>query len=239
MITTYGELKTTIADWLDREDLAGRIPHFIKLAETKVYRTLRTRENEFTKTWTEVDEPLSPIDLPQNFREVKLVILDDIPLENISPQEYHVRVRKGNEGTRAYFTLIERKLYVYPWPTETPDDWGTFTLEMIYYGTESITEMATWNTPTNPNSVPEGLGSAPETSVREDEATTRLLQVAPDVLLYGALSEAYGYLMQVEKKAEYQAMFSAAVADLEQEGAMADLTGSTVGVSSIYFDGRF
>ena len=239
MITTYGELKTAIADWLDREDLAGRIPSFIKMAETKVYRTLRTRENEFTKTWTEVDEPLSPIDLPQNFREVKLITLDDLPLENISPQEFHRRSREGEQGERSYFTLIERKLYVYPWPTETPDDWGTFTLEMIYYGTESITEMATWDTPTNPNAVPESGGDAPTTAVRDDSATTRLLQVAPDVLFYGALSEAYSYLLIPDKKAEYQAMFSAAVADLEQEGAMADLTGSTVGVSSIYFDGRF
>ena len=239
MITTYGELKTAIADWLDREDLAGRIPSFIKMAETKVYRTLRTRENEFTKTWTEVDEPLSPIDLPQNFREVKLITLDDLPLENISPQEFHRRSREGEQGARSYFTLIERKLYIYPWPTVTPDDWGTFTLEMIYYGTESITEMATWDTPTNPNAVPEYDGDAPTTAVRDDSATTRLLQVAPDVLFYGALSEAYSYLLVPDKKAEYQAMFSAAVADLEHEGAMADLTGSTVGVSSIYFDGRF
>jgi hypothetical protein len=238
MINTYGELKTDIADWLDREDLADSIPTFIKLAESKIYRALRTRDTEFTKTWTEADEPLSPIELPDNFREAHLLTLDGLPIKNISSQEFRERQWAGQEPTTQYFTIIERKLYLLAWPTEAPDSWTPFNLELIYYGTESLGEMATWDTPTNPNQVPESDGTPPETAVRDDTATSRLLQVAPDLYLYGALVEAYRYLREPDKMMEYRALFAETINNLEIEAAMADLTGGTVSVSSIYYDGR-
>ena len=239
MINTYGKLKTEIANWLDREDQTANIPTFIKLAETKIYRRLRTRDTEFTKIWTGADGPLSPISLPDNFREARLLTLDGKPLENISAQELRTRQNLGQEQNARYYTIIERELHIIAWPTTTPDDWGTFRLELIYYGTESIGEMATWDTPTNPNQVPEDDGIPTETTERSDNATTRLLQVAPDVYLYGALVEAYAFLREPTKALEYRMMFSGALDELDLEQAMADLTGGTVAVSSIYYDGRF
>ena len=43
-LTTYTELKTSLADWLYRSDLASVIPDFISLAESQVERQLRTRQ---------------------------------------------------------------------------------------------------------------------------------------------------------------------------------------------------
>jgi hypothetical protein len=40
-ITTYSELKTSIANWLDRSDLTSVIPDFIMLAEKQMERTVR------------------------------------------------------------------------------------------------------------------------------------------------------------------------------------------------------
>ena len=40
-IGTYAELKTAVANWLDRDDLTDRIPEFIALAEAKMNRNLR------------------------------------------------------------------------------------------------------------------------------------------------------------------------------------------------------
>ena len=40
-ITTYAELKTAIANWLNREDLTSVIPDFISLAEADFNRKLR------------------------------------------------------------------------------------------------------------------------------------------------------------------------------------------------------
>ena len=51
-LSTYTELKATVADWLNRQDLAAQIPDFIRLLEVQVQRTLRVRQmlGEYTTT---------------------------------------------------------------------------------------------------------------------------------------------------------------------------------------------
>jgi hypothetical protein len=239
----YGELKADIADWLDREDLTDQIPKFIKLAESKIYRRLRTRENEFSLSIDEATtpEPISPITLPDNFREFKLLAVNGQLMQHISSQQF--TLLKGQElgGEASYFTVIERKLHLLPWPTEAGEVIAgePFTLEAIYYGTESIGEMATWPTPTNPNAVPESDGTPSDTTERTDDATTRLLLVAPDVLLYGALVEAYLYLREANQAAVWKPAYDQAMAELHQEDALAEFSGSTSEISSVYRDGRY
>jgi type I restriction-modification system DNA methylase subunit len=41
--TTYSELQTSIANYLGRSDLTSIIPDFIRFAETRLSRDLRTR----------------------------------------------------------------------------------------------------------------------------------------------------------------------------------------------------
>lgn len=45
-ITSYSTLKTAIADWLDRDDLATQTDTFIDLMEAQIYRRLRIRAME-------------------------------------------------------------------------------------------------------------------------------------------------------------------------------------------------
>lgn len=62
-VSTYAELQTAIANYLDRSDLTTRIPEFITLAEAKLNRKLRLKEMHelSTKTLTSasrlVDKP--------------------------------------------------------------------------------------------------------------------------------------------------------------------------------------
>jgi hypothetical protein len=42
-LATYSDLQAAVADWLERGDLAGRIPDFITLAESRLNRMLRLR----------------------------------------------------------------------------------------------------------------------------------------------------------------------------------------------------
>ena len=49
-LTTYAELQAAIADWLERADLATRIPDFITLFEAAANRRLRVREQEAAAT---------------------------------------------------------------------------------------------------------------------------------------------------------------------------------------------
>ena len=45
-ISTYAELKTAVANWLDRDDLTDIIPDFIVLAETRHKRDFKIRRME-------------------------------------------------------------------------------------------------------------------------------------------------------------------------------------------------
>ena len=49
-ISTFAELKTAAANWLDRSDLTDRIPEFIALAEARFNRVLRIRDMETVST---------------------------------------------------------------------------------------------------------------------------------------------------------------------------------------------
>ncbi len=48
-LSTFSELKTEIANYVDRSDLTDQIPTFIKLAEARINRLLRVRIMESVK----------------------------------------------------------------------------------------------------------------------------------------------------------------------------------------------
>ena len=77
-IGTYAELKTSIANFLARDDLTAQIPDFIQLAEGRMSRELETREQEkrSTATLTSGDEYIA---LPTDMREVREVKLNTSP----------------------------------------------------------------------------------------------------------------------------------------------------------------
>ena len=43
---SYSDLKTAVANWVDREDLTSRVPEFIALAEWRINKNLRIRQME-------------------------------------------------------------------------------------------------------------------------------------------------------------------------------------------------
>ena len=43
-LTSYSELKSSLADWLNRDDLTSVIPDFISLAEAQIERRLPTQK---------------------------------------------------------------------------------------------------------------------------------------------------------------------------------------------------
>ena len=237
---TLGELKTQIADWLNREDLGGQIPEFIRMAEDEIYAGLRTRENEFVKViepYLDPDfpedniDPINPIDLPQNFKEIKLVIADGEQYCHVSDQEYYALTRFNND--RKAFTIVERQLWMNPWPDETPEEWLINRIEIHYYGTESLIDMTTWDTPTNPSASPINTDS-PDYLDQPDDNTTRLFQTYPHVFLHGALYFAHIFL-QMDNRAQYfRNMFDNGLMAIRMEQNSSEFSGSTVSVKSVY-----
>lgn len=84
MISTYSELQSAVAGWLNRSDLTARIPDFITLAESKLNRRLRLRVME-------TEEPLS---LSAGEQSVAL------PAGFIEPMDLWEVVSDGRRGLR-------------------------------------------------------------------------------------------------------------------------------------------
>jgi hypothetical protein len=67
-LTTYEDLKTAAADWLERSDLAGRAADFITLAEARLNRELRLAVMESEASLTAASAARR-LDLPADCRE--------------------------------------------------------------------------------------------------------------------------------------------------------------------------
>jgi hypothetical protein len=124
-ISTYTELQSSIADYLERDDLTAYIPDFIRLAETDIRSDLRVREMI-------VREPITidalQVELPSNYLEsTELRLLTDpvTVLQQVTPHELS-RYRRSGTGKPAYFTIhTEIEFDV------NPD--ASYSGEMIYY----------------------------------------------------------------------------------------------------------
>ncbi len=76
-LTTYTELKASVADWLNRTDLTNVIPDFISLAEAQIERTLRTRQM-IVRATASIDTEYSAV--PADFLETKSIKLNTNPV---------------------------------------------------------------------------------------------------------------------------------------------------------------
>ena len=140
-ITTYSELKTAIANWLNRDDLTAIIPDFIALTEADIQRKVRHWRMEERSTAT-LDARYTQ--LPDGFLEAVRFHLDvdERPIELLTPLALQQR-RQGNSdagGKPQFYAIIAGQIEVWP----TPD--GSYTGELYYYArTATLTDSNTSN----------------------------------------------------------------------------------------------
>ena len=187
-ISTFAELKTASANWLDRSDLTDRIPEFIVLAEARFNRVLRIRDMETVSTAISTSAGTREYDLPTGFvqmREFHLTTDPLTPLSYITP-EMMSRIWAGSSRRKPeVFTVIADKVRLGP----NPD--AVYTTSMLYY--KKITALS-------------------------DSATTNdMLTNNPDIYLYGTLLEATPFIMQDERVGLWLAAFEKAVADIQDQ----------------------
>ena len=128
-ITTYAELKTNIAEFLNRDDVTAISSTFISLAEDDLNLRLRHWRQEKRST-AEIDTQYSAI--PADMLEIIRFYTtsgDTRPLELISQAEMLDRKFRNlnTSGQPAYYALTAGEIEVYP----VPD--GTYTSELYYY----------------------------------------------------------------------------------------------------------
>ena len=124
-LTSYSELKTAIADYLDRDDLTSQIDDFIDLVEARHKDDIRIRDMQRR---AQVTASGRYIPLPTGFLEMQSIRLLTDPVTILAEVNLHEmnRVRLETTGKPAYFTLHEEIEF------DRATD-SAYTLEMIYY----------------------------------------------------------------------------------------------------------
>lgn len=196
-ITTYDELKTAIADTLNRDDLASSVPNFISLAEANMQRKIRHWRQE-KRANAVIDSQYSAV--PADFLEIiRLYITsgDTKPLELISQGELLERKRRNSNtsGSPSFYALTAGELEVYP----VPD--GAYDAELYYY-----------------SRVP---------ALTSVDTTNWLLDYFPDVYLYGSLVHSAPYLKDDERIRVWAALFQEAIDAINASSEKAKFGGSS------------
>jgi len=185
-ISTFAELKTATANWLDRSDLTDRIPEFIALAEARFNRILRIRDMETVSTAISTAAGTREYSLPTGFVQMKEFHLTTdplTPLAYITP-EMMTRIWAGSgRGKPEVFTIIADNVRLGP----NPD--AVYTTSMLYYKTF--------------------------TALSDSATTNDMLTNNPDVYLYGTLLEAEPFIMNDQRVQLWGMAFEKAIGDIQ------------------------
>lgn len=126
-LASYSDLKASIADWLARNDLTNQIADFIALAEARINRELRCREQIAIDSGSISTQQ---IEIPADFVETVMLTLDTT---SANPLEYRPiedsQKREGAEisGEPRWFSVLGDRIHLYP----APD--GFYTYSLSYY----------------------------------------------------------------------------------------------------------
>jgi len=126
-LSTYDEMKTAIANWADRADLAQFIPDFIALCEARYNRELRLRSME-QKQFANTVGGQANYALPTNYLQMREFRLNTSPtksLQYVSPEIYE----SWNVGTGEpkWYTIIANEIRLGPVPA------GVYEMEMLFW----------------------------------------------------------------------------------------------------------
>ena len=137
---TYAELKTAIADYLNRSDLTSTIDTFIDQSEAEMNRKLRHKKMIKRATATCDSQYLAtPTDWLEAIN-VEITSGDFSPLMQMSIESLDVYRKSINNrsGSPVYFAIVDDSIEVCP----NPD--GDYTLQLTYYA--SIPALSDSNT---------------------------------------------------------------------------------------------
>lgn len=106
-ISTYSELKTAVANWLDRTDLTSRIPEFIALAEADIRIDVRCRAMEALASSALTGETLA---FPTRYLEARRLVVNGDVLTYVSPEVY--AQMSDASMTQDVYTVIGESFYI-------------------------------------------------------------------------------------------------------------------------------
>jgi hypothetical protein len=199
-ISNYTELKTAVANWLDRDDLTDRIPEFIALAEARFNRILRLRSMEVKYTADTVAAQRN-LALPASYIQMRNFQVNTSPLTVLSyvtPEIYDRLWGGSTQGTPKFYTILANEVSLGPIPASVQE------VEMLFYKKFDNLSAST--------------------------ATNWLITNAPDIYLYGAMLEAEPFIMNDERVPLWAQALQQGVSDLQEQDNKDRHSGSALRV---------
>ena len=181
-LTTFYELKTSIANFLNRDDLTAIIPDFITLAEVNMDRQVRHFRMEKRSTATVSSQYLTlPTDLLEPIRFMmtggsKTTRLELMGQGQIAQSREETADRSGQPTN---YAITDGSIELFPRPD------GDYTIELVYYA--QIDKLNAGNT------------------------SNWVLEYHPDLYLYGALIHSAPYLEDDQRMGTWAALYQSAL----------------------------
>ena len=188
----YSELKTNIANYLNRSDLTGQMDMFIDNVEGELNRRVRTKEMIKRATATADAQYLS---LPTDWLEginVEIASNNFSPLfqQSVESLDVYRKSINNSTGQPVYYAFVDSTIELAP----TPD--SSYTLQLTYYSKVD--------------------------ALSDSNTSNFVLANHPDVYLYGALKHASIYLMEDDRVAMFSALFEKALEEIKMEQEKAE-----------------
>lgn len=213
-VTTYTNLVSAVTEYLARDQdttLTARIPDFITLCESKLNRIVQhpRMEKRSTTTVDTTDDEPEFLTLPSDFQSMRRVRLSGVTGK---PRLEYMAQSQLEDYRYSIDNVSDQPIYYSIMGDEmelAPTPGQNYTVEMVYRANLS------------------GLSAS--------NATNWLLDLAPDVYLYGTLLEAAAYMRGVDDMLPvWSAAFTSTIEQLNNHGLRQTVD---VGPSTVWLPG--
>ena len=180
-ITSYDELRATIATWMRRTDLTDQIPEFIALAEIRLATDVVSRVLETSSTVT-TTAGVQSVPLPTGFlRMHRLTVQTDpvVTLKYVSPDELATSFPWSSQGRPVVFSTFSGNILLGP----TPD--AAYTINVFF--SQRVPSLSPLN------------------------QTNLILAASPNVYLYASLIYACEYIRDFDRMQSVERLYQVAV----------------------------
>ena len=193
--TNYSDLQASVAGYLGRSDLTTQIPDFIRFAEIRLGRELRTRQMLNSATAPTVANDARTA-LPTDFLEIRDLFVQGTPrrpLSYMSPSAFSREAKADTFGLPVFYTLLSSEFQFAPKPD------AVYTLEILYY--------------------------AKPTFLSTSNASNVFLANYPDALLYASLIEAEPYLINDARSQLWATLYDRAIKNITEANESGEYSG--------------
>jgi hypothetical protein len=202
-LTDYSSLKTSVASYLARSDLTNQIPDFIRLAEERLARDLRTRKM-LVVARADTTASDSTVGLPTDFLEMRDMHLRTTPVQSLtyrSPNAFYAGSRTTDSGKPIDYTILASEIQFAPVPDTA------YSVQMLYYAKPQY--------------------------LSDTNITNAFLANYPDALLYAALGEAEPYLMNDARLQTWAALYDRAITAINTSDQSSEYGGQPMSMSYV------